>query len=699
VVVLDRMYDYHRRVIAGLREALETRDVPLVVHVNGLYHERAPAALLRQLAAGAYRGVITMALNDPRIQAELFAAVSARRHLVPAVGVGPRLPGCPHVDADNRSGMAELMDHLLDEQGARRVALVTGVPHHPDTLEREGVVRQSLARRGLPLDPDLVVEGYFDRDPAYRATAALLQRRPGLRDVDAVVALNDLSAFGALDALYEQGLRVPRDLLVTGFDDHETSGHPEVGLTTVSQSLHEQGAAAGELLLGLLAGEDHCREVRVPTRLVVRSSSRRERPELASGGRSRTGDSYGGVATSALSAGLGGASGIDDTVLAMHRAFTTCRTVEDVMTELTASLPRLGVTRCFVVLRDGATDGAAVGRLVLDFPGRDGRAAQGLRFASAALLPEPLLGELGRGALVLQSLAVSDEELGYVLFEQAEFDGMTAEVLRLDLSRTLDGIARNRKLAEHAEELERLVTERTRQLEHEVAVRRRAEEDLTAVNAELRASLHLDGLTGIANRVAFDDRAADLWASHARSGERLSLLVVDVDFFKDYNDHYGHLLGDEALRQVARCLRRAAVGPDDLCARYGGEEFALLLPRTHAAGALVVGERIRALLAERALPHAASTVSRLLTVSTGVATTVPTTDSGLVHLVGAADRALYAAKRAGRDRVVAAPAETTADAPADVAGVVPRGRTASGELQDRRASGRRAAVRAPRGGG
>jgi len=373
-----------------------------------------------------------------------------------------------------------------------------------------------------------------------------------------------------------------------------------------------------------------------------------------SGGRSRAADSYGGAATYALSGGTGrAAASVDDTVLAMHRAFTTCRTVADVMSELTASLPRLGVTRCFVVLRAGiAADGTALGRVVLAFPAaqRPGDASDG-PFPSATLLPDDLAGELRCGSLVLQSLAVSGEELGYVLFEQAVFDGMTAEVLRLDLSRTLDGIARNQQLADHAEDLERLVAERTRQLEHEVVVRRRAEADLTALNAELRASLHLDGLTGIANRVAFDERAARLWASHTDSGEQLSLLLVDVDFFKAFNDYYGHLMGDEALRQVARCLRRAATGHDDLCARYGGEEFALLLPRTNTAGAVVVAERIRSVLAAVALPHAASQAGALLTVSTGVATVVPRSAHGLLQLVGAADRALYAAKDAGRDRV------------------------------------------------
>ena len=162
-----------------------------------------------------------------------------------------------------------------------------------------------------------------------------------------------------------------------------------------------------------------------------------------------------------------------------------------------------------------------------------------------------------------------------------------------------------------------------------------------------------DGLTGLANRRAFDERISDEWTRARRDGAQLSLLLIDVDHFKAFNDHYGHLAGDGCLRALGRILSAHARRPADLAARYGGEEFALLLPNTDADGCAKVGEEIRDALRDLAMLHAQNPPSRLVTVSVGGATGFPsqtTTDS--TALVAAADRALYAAKNRGRDRLV-----------------------------------------------
>ncbi|MCS3761838.1 diguanylate cyclase domain-containing protein [Bradyrhizobium centrosematis] len=162
-----------------------------------------------------------------------------------------------------------------------------------------------------------------------------------------------------------------------------------------------------------------------------------------------------------------------------------------------------------------------------------------------------------------------------------------------------------------------------------------------------------DGLTGLANRRAFDERLADEWARARRDDTQLSLLLIDVDHFKKFNDHYGHVAGDGCLRAIGRILSAHAKRPADLAARYGGEEFAVLLPNTDAAGCAEVGEGIRRALHELALLHVQNPPSRLVTASVGAATARPsqaTTDCST--LVAAADRALYAAKDSGRDRLV-----------------------------------------------
>jgi len=162
---------------------------------------------------------------------------------------------------------------------------------------------------------------------------------------------------------------------------------------------------------------------------------------------------------------------------------------------------------------------------------------------------------------------------------------------------------------------------------------------------------YLDGLTGLANRRRFDQVLDTEWRRGIRSRAPLSLIMMDIDFFKNFNDAAGHLAGDDCLRAVAQALGAVIQRPGDLIARYGGEEFACILSETGVSGARKVAERFQASLAERDLPHPNSSVSPHVTLSIGVATLVPTLDSHAPALIEAADRALYAAKGAGRNRI------------------------------------------------
>ena len=167
----------------------------------------------------------------------------------------------------------------------------------------------------------------------------------------------------------------------------------------------------------------------------------------------------------------------------------------------------------------------------------------------------------------------------------------------------------------------------------------------------LRSLSFLDGLTGIANRRRFDDTMAREWRRCARSHLPLSLIILDVDHFKAYNDQYGHQAGDECLRIVAEVLAERARRPSDLVARYGGEEFVCLLPETDGSGATRVAEGFRAAVAERRIPHAQSPVAPYVTISLGVATVIPSVESSPDRLAEMADQLLYRAKRSGRNRV------------------------------------------------
>ena len=194
----------------------------------------------------------------------------------------------------------------------------------------------------------------------------------------------------------------------------------------------------------------------------------------------------------------------------------------------------------------------------------------------------------------------------------------------------------------------------------EVKVRERTEA-LETANRQLTELTVTDALTGLANRRHFDLALVEEWARAQRSGQPLALLMVDVDFFKPYNDHYGHQAGDDCLRRVAHFLRGAARRSGDLVARYGGEEFAVVAADTDLAAALSLAEAMRATVAAAAIPHAVTPVAGgTATVSIGVAVTVPKFGETPERLLLRADAALYLAKSQGRNRV-AQPDEFLAD--------------------------------------
>jgi len=170
----------------------------------------------------------------------------------------------------------------------------------------------------------------------------------------------------------------------------------------------------------------------------------------------------------------------------------------------------------------------------------------------------------------------------------------------------------------------------------------------------LRSQTFSDGLTGIANRRHFDVAMEKEHRRAKRGGTPLSLLMIDIDHFKAYNDHYGHQKGDQCLIQVAAALAGILKRPCDLMARYGGEEFAMILPETDVDQALLMAEAIRARTQQLAIPHERTTdASQLVTVSIGIATQKAEATVEIDALIGAADRALYQAKRNGRNRVAA----------------------------------------------
>ncbi|MDP3816133.1 diguanylate cyclase domain-containing protein [Pseudomonas sp.] len=196
-----------------------------------------------------------------------------------------------------------------------------------------------------------------------------------------------------------------------------------------------------------------------------------------------------------------------------------------------------------------------------------------------------------------------------------------------------------------------------RALEREVVERHQAEQTLRTVNETLLQLTNRDPLTQIANRRCFEDSLALEWKRAQRLGSSIGLIMVDIDHFKAYNDHYGHQAGDRCLQRVAALLQSMAQRSTDLVARYGGEEFVIVLPNTPVEAALALAEAMRKGVEALQLEHAASPTSAWVTLSLGAASLIPGADSTPEQLLQIADRALYRAKAGGRNRCEAGAAE------------------------------------------
>lgn len=203
-----------------------------------------------------------------------------------------------------------------------------------------------------------------------------------------------------------------------------------------------------------------------------------------------------------------------------------------------------------------------------------------------------------------------------------------------------------RKIQAANAQLEERVHQRTAQLE--------------AANQQLAILSITDNLTQLANRRKFDEVWQCEWQRATRQGTPLAIIMLDVDFFKRYNDHYGHQAGDVCLQQVASILSEGIQRAGELAARYGGEEFVLVLPDTNIAQACTSAERIRIAIQTAAIAHADSPLATVVTISLGVASDCPGIGANPEHLLRAADNALYQAKAEGRNRYCMAAAAGSA---------------------------------------
>lgn len=188
-------------------------------------------------------------------------------------------------------------------------------------------------------------------------------------------------------------------------------------------------------------------------------------------------------------------------------------------------------------------------------------------------------------------------------------------------------------------------------LKQETDQRKARERELEELTRKLEALSNLDGLTGVPNRRLFDDTFQKEWRRCRRRETPISLIMIDIDFFKAYNDTYGHIQGDACLQNVAKAIQDMLRRPGDIVARFGGEEFCVLLPHTDAEGAYQIGKTIKDQISGLGMEHRASKAADVVTVSLGVATAIPTDEQDPKDLLRQADQALYNAKHHGRNMI------------------------------------------------
>jgi diguanylate cyclase (GGDEF)-like protein len=655
-VIVDGLGNYQRNVLAGMRAVALEAGVNIVVYVgrelNPVLAKNRPANELYNMIDPDLHGLVVFSggighyLDNPQLEAFVNRFMPER-----TVSLTRMVHGITSVLIDNEPGMNELMEHLIVARGFRKFAYMRGVLQNPESQQRERIFKATLERHGIPINPDHFLRGDFSRTPAYHATLEFLDTKP---DVEVIVTANDDMAYGVLRAAQARGLRVPKDLAVTGFDNDDLSIFTAPALTTVHQPLVQYGHQAMHSMLRLLAGEPS-NNVFLPSELIVRESCNRQTSAQAITPEEKA------VLFSSLLEHANQRFNEQYEFHNLHLLETSLMAV-NTLPELLAHLPEyllaLGVQRAFIALYpQPAPQPTKTARLAFAFQnGARLTVDETLEFETIDLLPEHL-HETSNGMLLVQPLFVGDTHYGLFLTDANNGTRLFHEPLNSLLGGSIHNVHQTSALRAQTISLEERIVERTRALEQtntqlhaEIQQRHTAEIALRQANATLRQIASLDGLTGLYNRAAFDDFLEQHWQQHAQDQLQLSLILIDIDHFKKYNDHYGHVPGDESLRAVANVLKACVQRKNDMVARYGGEEFAIVLTDTAEAGSEIVIARVQDAIRQLAIPHERSDVAPTLTVSIGISTCIPDANQPEVNLIASADRALYEAKQNGRNQ-------------------------------------------------
>ncbi len=570
---------------------------------------------------------------------ERFAEYIASRAPLPVVSIAVKVPGAANVLGENEIGLRELVHHLVDRHGCRSFLVVLGPEANFDSNERLEVVRDALGTRGLGLAAGSAIRGEFSSERSAEVMAAYLDS--GGRLPDAIVALSDIMAMGVLEALDARGLRVPEDVIVTGFDDVSRSRFTIPPLTTVSQNLFRQGWLAAqharELVLRGGAGKTRIpADTVVPTRAVLRQSCGCL-PECET--------SLYGIATDGSP--LDGPSGLDmssgvrrfalsDAMFRLRQYLSrvnAAEKLEDCFMRLRADLEGFEIDSCAVVLYGRrvirTTDGAfrlpssACLEVRYDESVPAGAERHGLVFdPRERMLPEGTFSSRPR-TLVSSALYHREEQLGYILYEPGSVDSSVYETICVQLSSMVNASV----LLAEKEAVGNLLGEALRNLEE--------------TNRKLDVDSRTDELTGLMNRRGFLSSGQAMVSQAIRRGKQGIVIFGDMDGLKAINDEWGHDAGDRALVAMAAALK-LVFRSEDVVARLSGDEFVAVANDLTPAD--LPGIRVRL---DAALARSNAVNGEPFTVSMSLGCVDYSADNkDLETLLSLADGVLYEEKRA-----------------------------------------------------
>ncbi len=653
-------------------------------------------------------------------------------YAAPVVSFGLELGGVPGVVVDDSQGMTQLMEHMLSDPDRRRFVFIRGTANDTYSLQREQIFRRLLTLHGRDLNECVFLEGNYHVVDTYNAVRTLLSEHQYA--VDAIVAANDIMALSAARAVNASGLRIPQDILVSGFDDTQEATRNAPALTTVRQPLVKMAELIARLLLDQITDQkanklEIARSPVVSSEVVIRGSTvvlakdsdARETYDalwlskqltslmtglsapnefdlqrccsalwetLSTGSQSieyylqgmlneqlRTVDSHWwsnlchqleklsfqilspenqrehkAIVTAALAkvreriwaANMDQAfevQRLQSLHTRMQAEMSSCSELVDIVATMGRWLESVGARRCFLVrYSEPSFDVCATAELIHSYRDGQTQARPDEIFSTRYLLPPSLTEELNTGLLVLNPIYAGNDQFGYLLLDP---DGI--DRLQIDgAAHAIGNAMRNQHL------IQTLQSKST---------------DLQKVNTNLAHLANHDVLTGLPNRLQFQKYLGEHCDSALQTSTKLAVFFIDLDGFKSVNDTYGHGAGDLLLQQVSARLfevLKATVGDRGFVARLGGDEFTIVLDLSEdRAMADTLGRR---LLESLAFGYRLEQHTVHLSASIGCAC-FPDHGQTADALLNSADKAMYCAKEAGKNRFVVYQPEIDCGAP------------------------------------